>query len=213
VLLSSFCASSHCPIQHVAQSAPPEAHFAINQSFDSSTSYNNISIRAGQPYVNSSVASVQSTPPSPTRSGSPVDIDIEKTAEAQYDTGISSPPSGPSSSVPDPSPAQIYAHEYADQLAHRSPQASISRFPPGDASRVVELNAISAITAEAVQIENDAAYSTPVGDLLSRRPPTYPVLAPEYRYCRREEILKPPRTHHCRICGKVHRCRSIRFTN
>ncbi|KIJ41148.1 hypothetical protein M422DRAFT_256000 [Sphaerobolus stellatus SS14] len=35
----------------------------------------------------------------------------------------------------------------------------------------------------------------------SRHPPTHPVLAPEYRYCSRDGIVKPPRTHHCRACG------------
>jgi palmitoyltransferase len=37
----------------------------------------------------------------------------------------------------------------------------------------------------------------------SRRPPTTPVLLPEYRYCHRDELLKPPRAHHCRACGTV----------
>ncbi|KAG0706242.1 DHHC palmitoyltransferase-domain-containing protein [Suillus ampliporus] len=35
----------------------------------------------------------------------------------------------------------------------------------------------------------------------SRRPPTTPVLVPELRYCNRDQIIKPPRTHHCRACG------------
>ncbi|KAJ3997730.1 zf-DHHC-domain-containing protein [Lentinula boryana] len=34
-----------------------------------------------------------------------------------------------------------------------------------------------------------------------RRPPTTPVLAPEYRYCSRCLLLKPYRAHHCRACG------------
>ncbi|KII83651.1 hypothetical protein PLICRDRAFT_47131 [Plicaturopsis crispa FD-325 SS-3] len=37
--------------------------------------------------------------------------------------------------------------------------------------------------------------------LMSRRPPTTPVLLPEYRYCPHCEIVKPYRTHHCRACG------------
>ena len=130
------------------------------------------------------------------------DIDIEKAAEEHHD--IMPPTSGPSSLIPDTSPAQLYAREYAGQLARHSPQASVSRFPSVDANRTVELDAIPPIAAGDAQIENSAAQSAPVGDLISRRPPTYPVLAPQYRYCRREEILKPPRAHHCRICGKVH---------
>ena len=38
-----------------------------------------------------------------------------------------------------------------------------------------------------------------------RHPPSLPSLREEYRYCRRCEIVKPPRTHHCRACGKVRR--------
>ncbi|TFK99973.1 DHHC palmitoyltransferase-domain-containing protein [Pterulicium gracile] len=34
-----------------------------------------------------------------------------------------------------------------------------------------------------------------------RRPPSTPVLLPEYRYCQRDNIVKPHRTHHCRACG------------
>lgn len=37
----------------------------------------------------------------------------------------------------------------------------------------------------------------------SRRPPTYPVLLPEYRYCGRDGLVKPMRAHHCRVCGTV----------
>lgn len=37
----------------------------------------------------------------------------------------------------------------------------------------------------------------------SRQPPTYPVLVPEYRYCKRDGIIKPMRAHHCRVCGTV----------
>ncbi|KAJ3809767.1 zf-DHHC-domain-containing protein [Lentinula aff. lateritia] len=36
---------------------------------------------------------------------------------------------------------------------------------------------------------------------VTRRPPTTPVLAPEYRYCSRCLLLKPYRAHHCRLCG------------
>lgn len=41
------------------------------------------------------------------------------------------------------------------------------------------------------------------GDSLSRCPPTTPILLPENRYCFRCKIVKPYRTHHCRICGTV----------
>lgn len=35
----------------------------------------------------------------------------------------------------------------------------------------------------------------------TRRPAMTPVLLPEYRYCFKDGIVKPPRAHHCRACG------------
>lgn len=37
----------------------------------------------------------------------------------------------------------------------------------------------------------------------SRRPPSHPALLPEYRYCYRDQLVKPMRAHHCRVCGTV----------
>ena len=58
------------------------------------------------------------------------------------------------------------------------------------------------------EVSNAAASAATENDDLpppafSRHPPTHPVLAPEYRYCSRDGIVKPPRTHHCRACGTV----------
>ena len=36
-----------------------------------------------------------------------------------------------------------------------------------------------------------------------RRPLDYPQLAPEHRYCSRDQIVKPMRAHHCRACARV----------
>ncbi|KAG7451015.1 zf-DHHC-domain-containing protein [Guyanagaster necrorhizus] len=36
---------------------------------------------------------------------------------------------------------------------------------------------------------------------IERRPPTNPVLLPAYRYCTRDELIKPYRAHHCSACG------------
>lgn len=38
---------------------------------------------------------------------------------------------------------------------------------------------------------------------LTRKPSNIAVLLPEYRYCRRCCIVRPPRAHHCRACGTV----------
>lgn len=40
---------------------------------------------------------------------------------------------------------------------------------------------------------------------LTRKPSNVAVLLPEYRYCRRCSIVRPPRAHHCRACGTVSR--------
>ncbi|OJA13191.1 hypothetical protein AZE42_05600 [Rhizopogon vesiculosus] len=37
--------------------------------------------------------------------------------------------------------------------------------------------------------------------IFSRRPSTKPILLPEYRYCSKDKIVKPPRAHHCQACG------------
>ncbi|KAI0354250.1 zf-DHHC-domain-containing protein [Trametes cingulata] len=37
--------------------------------------------------------------------------------------------------------------------------------------------------------------------MYTRKPPTTPILLPEYRYCHKDGFLKPMRAHHCRACG------------
>lgn len=36
-----------------------------------------------------------------------------------------------------------------------------------------------------------------------RRPPEYPMLAPEFQYCKKDGFVKPMRAHHCRTCATV----------
>ncbi|PBL03808.1 zf-DHHC-domain-containing protein [Armillaria gallica] len=36
---------------------------------------------------------------------------------------------------------------------------------------------------------------------VERRPPMNPVLLPAYRYCTKDELIKPHRAHHCSTCG------------
>ncbi|OCH92562.1 zf-DHHC-domain-containing protein [Obba rivulosa] len=47
----------------------------------------------------------------------------------------------------------------------------------------------------------NGSVSQPLPMRYTRRPSTVPQLRPEHRYCRRDGIVKPPRTHHCRACG------------
>jgi hypothetical protein len=42
-----------------------------------------------------------------------------------------------------------------------------------------------------------------------RKPSSLPSLREDYRRCRHCGIVKPPRTHHCRACGKVCRRRFV----
>ncbi|CDO68748.1 hypothetical protein BN946_scf184989.g14 [Trametes cinnabarina] len=37
--------------------------------------------------------------------------------------------------------------------------------------------------------------------MYTRKPPTTPILLPEYRYCHTDGFSKPMRAHHCRACG------------
>ncbi|KAI0659585.1 zf-DHHC-domain-containing protein [Cubamyces menziesii] len=37
--------------------------------------------------------------------------------------------------------------------------------------------------------------------MFTRKPPTTPILLPEYRYCHKDGFQKPLRAHHCRACG------------
>jgi len=49
--------------------------------------------------------------------------------------------------------------------------------------------------------DTGTSWRRPSKEDISREPIQRPVLSPEYRYCSYDEIVKPPRTHHCRICG------------
>ncbi|KAI0830295.1 DHHC palmitoyltransferase-domain-containing protein [Trametes gibbosa] len=37
--------------------------------------------------------------------------------------------------------------------------------------------------------------------MFTRKPPSTPILLPEYRYCHKDGFQKPMRAHHCRACG------------
>ena len=55
-------------------------------------------------------------------------------------------------------------------------------------------------SGEALRLQSEDDLPPP---LFSRRPPNTRVLDAEYRYCSRDELVKPFRTHHCRTCGTV----------
>ncbi|KAG1852125.1 DHHC palmitoyltransferase-domain-containing protein [Suillus subalutaceus] len=65
------------------------------------------------------------------------------------------------------------------------------------------LHYLGTSTLDEARIVNAPAdpESTHVPAIFPRQPSTTPVLAPEYRFCNKDKIVKPPRTHHCRACG------------
>jgi len=190
-----------------------------------------LSMRAGPPYTPSSrPASVRSaqvgSPGVPSASSPPnVTPDERAEAEAAYSSQGKQEPIREAS--PMESPAQAYARSYVESLrAVSDPQTEFQQNRPmsGLSQRVdadpvrndVELDAIPVVAgvhdAARQDLENGNAATSwrrPSKDEIFRQPYQNPVLSPEYRYCSRDEIIKPPRTHHCRICGTVSRTRAV----
>ncbi len=79
-----------------------------------------------------------------------------------------------------------------------TPRASQHQSEQGDSFQPV--NGRHAPTGEAMGMHSEDDLPPP---LYSRRPPTVRVLDTEFRYCSRDELVKPYRTHHCRTCGTV----------
>ncbi|QRV75536.1 DHHC palmitoyltransferase [Ceratobasidium sp. AG-Ba] len=66
--------------------------------------------------------------------------------------------------------------------------------PSGDPSTTLNGNAGAAALNPGKKGQSRPTY-------IQRRPPQTPVLAEEFRYCKRDRLLKPMRTHHCRLCA------------
>ena len=100
------------------------------------------------------------------------------------------------------SPAQAYARSHSSRWRVSQPHDNVDHLPPNRAAgnEVVEMDAIPIVTDDNRGRSHDPteAHLPPL-----RHPPFYPALSPESRYCQKDEIIKPPRTHHCRICGTV----------
>ncbi|KAH7924201.1 zf-DHHC-domain-containing protein [Leucogyrophana mollusca] len=91
----------------------------------------------------------------------------------------------------------------------RNSQASAASNSPGEAGVTATLSVPAADPlalnswnhrAESIAHTESTSMDLPP-PMLSRRPPTTPILLPEYRYCSREKMIKPHRAHHCRACG------------
>ena len=96
----------------------------------------------------------------------------------------------------DGSPSAIYPPS-----SPAAPRASPHQQEQNDSFQRVNGRHVPSRGAMSAQSEDDLPPP-----LYSRRPPTAPVLDDEYRYCLRDELIKPYRTHHCRTCGTVSEC-------
>lgn len=210
--------------QHVEKCAPPEPQFTSPDQArdDSMYSDDSYSLRGGPPYAPSQHEhSIQSPTSADFAGDSSVPNkglpDLERGPRSSA-THVEQPTqsTNPRASSPVESAAQAYARSYVESL--RATSTRIATPPPGHprretelADNVLELDAIPAVAAlhappgEEQMHSNQSPYNsqslTTVN--IQRKPNANPVLAPEYRYCWRDEIIKPPRTHHCRICGTV----------
>ncbi|KAJ3509619.1 hypothetical protein NLJ89_g5124 [Agrocybe chaxingu] len=96
------------------------------------------------------------------------------------------PQRSPTSSETMASPQQHHHHH--GQSFSISSKVKLKKPRPDDPS----VSSASSARQEKKQREHDA---------LQRRPPTTAVLQPAHRYCTTEQIVKPYRAHHCRVCG------------
>jgi len=77
--------------------------------------------------------------------------------------------------------------------------------PPGDASAALHgsrpgpQRSIEGPSKPAAAEDEKKKQKRPIH--INHVPPQTPVLAEEFRYCLRDRLLKPMRTHHCRICA------------
>ena len=97
----------------------------------------------------------------------------------------------------DESISEVLAHG-TPPSSSTTPRASQHHNEQGDSFQRV--NGRHAPTGEPMGLHTEDDLPPP---LYSRRPPTVRVLDTDYRYCSRDELVKPYRTHHCRTCGTV----------
>ncbi|CAE6502220.1 unnamed protein product [Rhizoctonia solani] len=124
------------------------------------------------------------------------------------------------------------AYEGMSERGHSQRFSMASQIPPDEAGTVLELDAIPPIASVHACIASPVGDDYPLGDAsttvhetqpylqpvaapkdgthkgqkhvhVPRNPPQTPVLAYEYRYCARDKLMKPMRTHHCRLCATV----------
>ena len=225
-LISQCFPNTHFGLQHIGKCGPPEPQFSNpHRAYNESMRSESLSMRAGPPYTPSSpptVRSAQVASPDVGSASSPPNVASDERGEAEMShvSQRRQDPNPAATSVE--SAAQAYARSYVESL--RTPSNRRSEFSQnypssglghhGDvdpAGNVVELDAIPTANALHTPRRGPETNEDPTSrrrlnkDEIHRQPHQNPVLAPEYRYCSRDEIIKPPRAHHCRICGTVKR--------
>ncbi|KAG1732653.1 DHHC palmitoyltransferase-domain-containing protein [Suillus paluster] len=97
-----------------------------------------------------------------------------------------------------PAAAKVYQSAHHHQNTHVPGEAHITNVPANPETMCVPDPAAPSSHANSHESSSD-----PPEPMFPRRPSTTPVLLPEIRYCSKDRIIKPPRTHHCRACGTV----------
>ncbi|CAE6428535.1 unnamed protein product [Rhizoctonia solani] len=161
----------------------------------------------------------QCEPPGTTQYGRPWDIDSEVRGTDDGHRTIGTAYEGMSERGHGQSPLSTTSHDPTSALP-----------PDVEAGAVVEMDAIPPIASIHARVTSPVGDDCILGDAsttvheaqsylqpvaaqgegghkgkklvhVTRNPPQTPVLADEYRYCARDKLMKPMRTHHCRLCA------------
>ncbi|KAK0480312.1 zf-DHHC-domain-containing protein [Armillaria novae-zelandiae] len=132
----------------------------------------------------------------PMRSFTGSDVDVESGAMGNPARTTNAGIGGPAYEemrIPDPRPVHDNdeTHDgitYSHHASHAPPiQAPTSPPPRSDGNFAEDKDLDFRIRMSMMNVE--------------RRPPLNPVLLPAYRYCIKDELVKPHRAHHCSVCG------------
>ncbi|CCO37414.1 Palmitoyltransferase PFA3 [Rhizoctonia solani AG-1 IB] len=139
----------------------------------------------------------QCEPPGTTQYGRPWDIDSEVRGTDDGHRTIGTAYEGMSERGHGQSPLSTTSHDPTSALP-----------PDVEAGAVVEMDAIppiasihARVTSPPVAAQGEGGHKGKNLVHVTRNPPQTPVLADEYRYCARDKLMKPMRTHHCRLCA------------
>src|SRR5258708_2943635 len=194
------------PTQHVPKCSPPQAR--SQSEWQQDESYMTYPSSIGDPEYAPSERSRGASSirlQSPTGSGVAQQSIIATQVPSPQEGVLVDTLNGVNLQIPPPdnveTPAQAYARSHSSRWRASQSCDGFDHPPHNNAGGhdVVETHAIPALIDDDRPPSHDPTSQPP----LSRHPPSHPALSPEYRYCRKDEIIKPPRTHHSRISGTV----------